>query len=375
MKKIICFLLSVVLIFILVGCNSNADEASTYDKTENSDNASKTSKNDSSLKYPTVEEYFSLLCPPESGVKVDDVVKNKTVTNEKVEFIYFDCIKVSLLMNGHSQIWQANTIYTNDARDVLKELNSLSSDQLAQFFVAFASPCSVLSDFQNNELTVFKVIEQMSKAEMQNAVDLKTNNFNINKVKFVYGISQSFINLVSQIGEKEDAEKNNNGKEGTDSSDIKIGENKDTDNKENKETEKNSSKNNSKAVNSTSKSNKNNNQASSKQEKTDTNPCANGHNWVANTKTVHHDEVGHKEMVEVSPSKEWYRCPGCGNEFSSVNEYHSHFDSAHSSLSWMREEYTHGTIPAQYEEKWIVDKKAYDEQVTSYQCSVCGKTK
>lgn len=368
MKKIICYLLIIIFIFALAGCNSNADETSTYDKTKNSDNVSKISNN-SSLKYPTVEEYFSLLCPPESGVKVDDVVKNKTVTNEKVDFLFVSSIQVTLFLNNDGNVWSIMSFYSNKSLDVKTELNSLSDDQLTQFFFTLVSPCAVLSDFQNGKQTVFEAIGKMTKSA----------EFKINEVKYVRIYDENAISLVSQIGEKEDVNNNNNGKQGTDSSDIKIKENKDTDNKENKETEKNSSKNNSKAVNSSSKYKQNNNQTSSKKEKTDTNPCANGHNWVANTKKVHHDEVGHKEMVEVSPSKEWYRCPGCGNEFSSVNKYYSHFDTVHVPsdplIHFIREEYTHGTIPAQYEEKWVVDKKAYDEQVTTYKCSVCGKSK
>lgn len=110
-------------------------------------------------------------------------------------------------------------------------------------------------------------------------------------------------------------------------------------------------------------------------------PCANGHDWVATTKTIHHDEVGHYEMVQVSPSKTWYRCPCCGNEYYDINEYYTHFDNSHkvdnngNSLKWLRNDYIHGTIHAEYEEKWIVDKKAYDEKITTYKCSRCGAKK
>ncbi len=106
------------------------------------------------------------------------------------------------------------------------------------------------------------------------------------------------------------------------------------------------------------------------------NPCANGHNWVAVTEKVHHDEVGHYESVMIKEESQWYKCPVCGETFYSLNSYYSHFDSAHSDTSFLRNDYTHGRIPADYEKKWIVDKKAYDETVTTgYRCSVCGQRK
>lgn len=109
------------------------------------------------------------------------------------------------------------------------------------------------------------------------------------------------------------------------------------------------------------------------------NPCANGHHWVAITTTVHHDELGHNESVLVSPEVRWYRCPVCSTQFYSKNDYYSHFDSTHTSWpeSHLRESYTHGTAErAQYEDKWVVDRAAYDEEVTiGYKCSVCNTTK
>ncbi len=109
------------------------------------------------------------------------------------------------------------------------------------------------------------------------------------------------------------------------------------------------------------------------------NPCANGHHWVAITTTVHHDELGHYESVLVSPEVRWYRCPVCSSQFYSKDDYYSHFDSTHTSWpeSHLRESYTHGTAEyAQYEDKWVVDRAAYDEEVTvGYKCSVCNTTK
>ncbi len=104
------------------------------------------------------------------------------------------------------------------------------------------------------------------------------------------------------------------------------------------------------------------------------------HNFVAITKIVHHDEVGHYENVKTADAYTWYKCPQCSSTFNSLNSYYSHFDTVHVPsdpfIKFIREDYVHGTVPAQYEQKWIVDKAAYDEKIiTGYKCSVCGKTK
>lgn len=114
------------------------------------------------------------------------------------------------------------------------------------------------------------------------------------------------------------------------------------------------------------------------------NPCANGHSWVAQTKTVHHDEAGHYETVVDAKKVTKYRCPLCGygsdNEYSSLDAYYKHFDAKHgddSLSSTFRDRYEEVERWEEYEtEEWIVDSKAYDEKViTGYKCSVCGAKK
>ena len=66
------------------------------------------------------------------------------------------------------------------------------------------------------------------------------------------------------------------------------------------------------------------------------------------------------------------------SKYNDIDEYYSHFDTKHtdSLQQLMREDYSQGTVPAEYEEKWVVDKKAYDEVVvTGYECKVCKKKK
>lgn len=114
-----------------------------------------------------------------------------------------------------------------------------------------------------------------------------------------------------------------------------------------------------------------------------TNPCANGHTWVEITKTVHHDEVGHYEDVQTAKQVTKYRCPICGynsQHYDSVDEYYSHFNSAHGNSannSFFKDRYeTISDYEYTTEQKWVVDTAAYDETiVTGYKCSVCNKTK
>ncbi|MGN0539791.1 MAG: zinc-ribbon domain-containing protein [Candidatus Fimenecus sp.] len=113
------------------------------------------------------------------------------------------------------------------------------------------------------------------------------------------------------------------------------------------------------------------------------NPCANGHTWVAITKTVHHDEVGHYEAVEHQRTVTKYRCPVCSKEFASLDLYYAHFDSVHTPsydgdpIRAFRNQYEPvSDIETYTTNEWVVDTAAYDETVvTGYKCSVCGKTK
>lgn len=107
-----------------------------------------------------------------------------------------------------------------------------------------------------------------------------------------------------------------------------------------------------------------------------TDPCANGHNWVAMTQTVHHNEQGHYERVETKSASTVFKCPMCSKKFESLNDYYTHFDSNYPDLYMMRERYTVENVPAEYDNKYVVDKAAYDEVVTTgYKCSVCGTYK
>ena len=112
------------------------------------------------------------------------------------------------------------------------------------------------------------------------------------------------------------------------------------------------------------------------------------HNWVASTKQIHHDAVGHNEKVLVKPA--WtekiprYKdipidvCNTCKKDITSnidkhmdENPYHAGWHTEYKKVFSHYEEVNH---PAQYRDKWVVDKPAWTETITSYHCS-CGAKK
>ena len=118
------------------------------------------------------------------------------------------------------------------------------------------------------------------------------------------------------------------------------------------------------------------------------------HNWVEVTSTVNHAEEGHwenvcikdawVEEVPVYVEDERYICNGCGKDITSDPDthmyealvsgntkcggYHSEWKKVQTGTNKINHE-------AVYENKWVVDKSAWTETVTTgYKCS-CGATK
>ena len=127
---------------------------------------------------------------------------------------------------------------------------------------------------------------------------------------------------------------------------------------------------------------------------------AHEHTWVEQTKTVHHDETGHYEEVEVGTQtvidEEAYEepvyqakciCSACGYETDSAEEMNDHLDSHYDpDLGYIDAGYSvqqvvidtiyHPEVSHEepvYEQRWVVDSEAYEETVvTGYKCSTCG---
>ena len=124
----------------------------------------------------------------------------------------------------------------------------------------------------------------------------------------------------------------------------------------------------------------NNSNSGSSSKKDDT--SAHQHNWVAQTKTVHHPAVTHTETVHhpaVTHTESRSICNGCGKDITG-NE-RSHTKSAllagnAACGAWHSEPRTVTDSAAYNETKTITDSKAWDETVTTgYKCSSCGATK
>lgn len=117
------------------------------------------------------------------------------------------------------------------------------------------------------------------------------------------------------------------------------------------------------------------------------------HNWVPITSVVHHDEQGHNEKILVSEAwteeipiyedKEVAICNGCGAHITNNPTEHNMNHMLNGEKGGWHTEWKQVQVgtnkinhDAVYEDKWVVDKAAWDETVTTgYKCSSCGATK
>ena len=146
-------------------------------------------------------------------------------------------------------------------------------------------------------------------------------------------------------------------------------------------------------INQTSSENSNSNGGSTSGG-TSTQTHTHTHNWVPITTVVHHNEEGHWENVLVSEAwteevpiyeeREVMICNDCGVELSVSNCYdHIEEHLLNGGKGSWREEWKQVQVgtnkinhDAVYDKKWVVDKAAWDETVTTgYRCSSCGETK
>lgn len=98
------------------------------------------------------------------------------------------------------------------------------------------------------------------------------------------------------------------------------------------------------------------------------------HDWVAQTKTVHHDAV-YKTVHHDAVTEERSICNGCGEDITGHTTEHMKAALLEGNTkcgAWHSELVT---TQSAYDEKVLVTA-AYDETVTTgYKCSICGKTK
>ncbi len=120
---------------------------------------------------------------------------------------------------------------------------------------------------------------------------------------------------------------------------------------------------------------------------TPTPPPVHTHEWEEVYETIHHDEEGHYEnrCVEEAWDEPVYEtkavCKVCGKYFDTVDEVINHIQNPNIhdgegsyTIKDVITRYIHHD--AVYEEKWIVDKPAWDEKkLTGYKCKTCGETK
>lgn len=117
------------------------------------------------------------------------------------------------------------------------------------------------------------------------------------------------------------------------------------------------------------------------------------HNWVPITSVVHHDEQGHNEKILVSEAwteeipiyedKEVAICNGCGADITNNPTEHNMNHMLNGEKGGWHTEWKQVQVgtnkinhDAVYEDKWVVDKAAWDETVTTgYKCSGCSATK
>lgn len=117
------------------------------------------------------------------------------------------------------------------------------------------------------------------------------------------------------------------------------------------------------------------------------------HNWVAQTKQVHHKEQGHYENVLVKPAwteevpiyeeRERSICNGCGADITGNTTAHNKNHVMNGEKGGWHSEWKKVQVgtkkvhhDAVYKKKWVVDKKAWTETVVvGHKCSGCGQTK
>lgn len=101
------------------------------------------------------------------------------------------------------------------------------------------------------------------------------------------------------------------------------------------------------------------------------------HSYKPIYKTVHHDAVTHTEQVQVGSDPIYQTvshvvCRGCGQQDPSAEHLNRHMENGENATTYTTyEDVITGYTPV-YENRTIVEKAAYDEQVKEYEICSCG---
>lgn len=242
----------------------------------------------------------------------------------------------------------------------------------------------------DNKTSVVDKVVDKDKADKEEANDEKDKLVDSNLAENKYNDKSV---MVTPEENASDSKANNSTTNESSSKDKGASSNSSTSKSESKPSNGSSSSSNSKPSNGGSSSNSKPSTGGSSNSGGTSKPEAHTHNWVAITEQVHHDEEGHWEDYIVSPAwteevpiyEEQYRaiCNTCGADITGSEASHVRNHMLNGENGSYRNEPTKVQVgtnkiehPAVTDKKWIVDKAAWTETVTTgYKCSGCGTTK
>lgn len=179
---------------------------------------------------------------------------------------------------------------------------------------------------------------------------------------------------------------NGNNNENNTVSDANNQSNPSNDNKT--ETKTNNNNSNSSSNNTSTPNKPTSNTSPSKPNNSNTSTPTHTHNWIAITKQVWHDAVGHNETVWVQDTaaydepiyEEHTVCHKCGAYLENLSDDNFTIHIAQCRSSYSNKDVQVGTkhheATGHNETKWVQDKAGYYETVTTgYKCSSCGAIK
>ncbi len=209
MKKVICFLLSAILIFALVGCNSGKDsnnseenhieESSiTYSKENNSsdlddsnlnkevsDKSNESNTNEKSHKYPTIEQFMTSV----KSKLGSDAISGGSFVDGKYKF-YFNNIEIALVLDENNDVvnaafvdvenWSAN----NDMSNLIIGITGLG----ASFMLPLCEHC------ESEEFDIDTVCKEVNTQILEKIKENNSVNYNVD---YKFGMCSLTISAIT----------------------------------------------------------------------------------------------------------------------------------------------------------------------------------